>query len=111
MNWLDEMNTDALAIAAPDFELKPGDEIHIDMATNPGGWLSSVTFEPGYLRIVVAVWRPTKRGLTDCGPDGELIFGHTSTGKLYYHALHRCYLDTEAPEFFKALMQKGSERR
>ena len=108
MTWLDDMEADALAIAAPGFKLEPGDRIELDMQSSAGGHLSSVTFEPGYLRIAVAVRRLTDTGIGDPGWDGPLRFRDGATGQTYYRAFYRAYLDQEAPEFFKALMQRGS---
>jgi hypothetical protein len=111
MNWLDDMKADALALASPGFALEPGDRIEVSMDASPGGHLSSVTFEPGYLRIAVAVWRPTDTGIGDPGWDGPLRFREIVTGRTYYHAFYRAYVDEEAPQFFLALMQQGQLSR
>ena len=108
MSWLDDMKADALAIAAPGFALEPGDRIEVSMDASPGGHLSSVTFEPGYLRIGVAVWRPTDTGISDPGWDGPLRFREGATGQVYYHAFYRAYVDQDAPGFFRELMQRAA---
>ena len=102
------MKADALAIASPGFALEQGDRIELEMHSSAGERLSSVTFEPGYLRIAVAVWRLTDTGIGDPGWDGPLRFREGETGQTYYHAFYRAYLDEDAPEFFSALMQRGS---
>ncbi len=110
MSWLDDMNADALAIAAPGFELQPGDEIHLKLDYEEDYAYSSVTLETGYFRITVEVWRPTDLDLTDRSPNGEIIFRRIDTGKCYYDVVHECYLSYEAREFFTELMVKGSKR-
>lgn len=101
MSWLDEMKTDALAIADPDFELEPGDEIHVEVRHAEDYTWSSVTFEPGYFAIDVAVWRPTAGRYP-----GHVVFKRPD-GQHYYHALYKCYLDDEAQQFFVDLMNRA----
>jgi hypothetical protein len=110
MTWINDMKTDALALAAPGFELHNGDRIEIEMHASPGGHLSSVTFEPGYVRIMVEVWRPTSTDIGEPGWDGPLRFREGTTGRTWFYAFQRCYLDDEAPEFFAALMERGTGR-
>lgn len=110
MSWLEEMKTDALQLAAPGFQLEEHDEIHILVCSSEDTWLSSVTFEPGFFRIAVEVWRPVNLTLQDHGPNGEMVFGWMATGQTYIHVMQECYLDEEAHRFFCALMAAGSAR-
>jgi hypothetical protein len=100
------MKADALKLAAPDFVLLDGDEIHIKVRSGEDEELSSVTFEPGFFAIDVEVWRPTDLTL---GSPGVLVFRQVDTGQHYIKAMFRCYLGNEAQEFLVALMRLGSQ--
>jgi hypothetical protein len=102
------MKADALAIAAPDFELLPGDEIHIDVRSCDGVALSSVTFEDPFFAIDVAVWRPVGLEPADRGPGGVTVFRWLASGQCYITAAYRCYLGDQAREFMLDLMKRGS---
>jgi len=108
MSWLDDMKADALCLAAPGFVLGEGDEIHVKVRSSEGDRLSSVTFEPAFFAIDVAVWRPTGRELGESLP-GQIIFRWMATGQKYYHAMYRCYLGNEARDFLVELMNLGSQ--
>jgi hypothetical protein len=102
------MNADALALAAPGFRLAPGDEIHLDVRSCDGEWISSVTFEDQFFAIDVQVWRPVTLRLGQAGPDGEIIFRQVATGQCYFTPVARTYLGDEAREFLLDLMKRGS---
>jgi hypothetical protein len=102
------MKADALALAAPGFALAPGDEIHLDVRSCDGVWISSVTFEDQFFAIDVQVWRPVTLRLGQRGPGGEVVFRLTDTGRRYITAVARTYLGDEAREFMLDLMKRGS---
>ena len=108
MGWLDDMKADAIHLAAPDFALLDGDEIHVEVHSSEGAELSSVTFEPAFFAIFVGVWRPVDLDLTERGPGGEIVFRRTDTGQAYIKPASRCYQGTEAGEFLTELMKLGS---
>lgn len=110
MSWLEDIKADALQLAAPDFWLEPGDEIHVNVRANDGYAYSSYTFEPATFGVHVEVWRPTDHVLTERGPEGQMIFRQTDTGQHYYDVVNRYYAGEEAADFFTALMEMGSER-
>jgi len=110
MSWLDDMKADALLIVAPEFELQPGDEIHLKVDYEEDYAYSSVTLEPGYFRITIDVRRPTDQDLTNRGPNGETVFRRIDTGQCYYKVINKCFLGYEAQDFFTELMAKGSVR-
>jgi hypothetical protein len=102
------MKADALALAAPGFELQGGDEIHIDVRSCEGVALSSVTFEDPFFAIDVEVWRPVDRDLAERGPGGEMVFRWVASGQCYILAVARCYLGDGARTFMLDLMKRGS---
>lgn len=88
-NWVKAMGEDALAVAKPDFQLAPDDEIRVEVEYDEGYHYSSYTYEDPSFTIRVWIDHPTTL--------------EPSTQVGYYY-------NDDARTFFLQLMERGSAR-
>lgn len=91
MGWQDDMKRDAARVAFPDLELDDGDRVEIAGNWNEAWGYSTYTFENAEFTFSVSVWRNNHPELGG----SRCIRNHD-------------YSNSEAQEFFVALMHAGS---